>query len=251
MSVAGASFEGSEHVNQDRWGFVDGYVWVLDGATKKGFEHGHASVGAFVDLLDQSLRRTIRAGAASLRELLRTAVATTAAAWADRPWQSATIALVHRERGGGGQWLVLCDAALAHGRTGLITDPTLARVRAREHELLARTHPRLWEEDPQRAREILFHAVEAHRDVPEGFWTASLQPDVADRALVGRLPASGPVALMSDGVTDGLANGYWASVEDAFRDWTSAAPHEVLGRYRLWLLETGVPFDDVTLVVVD
>lgn len=246
MSVQGATFGGSEHVNQDRWGFADGHAWVLDGATKRGFEHGRTSVGAFVDLLDDSLRRAIRAGTPSLRELLRTAVAATAAQWADRPRQSATIAMARRGRAGG-QWLVLCDAALAHGDGELITDATLARVRAEEHARLERTHPAT---DPGRARQMLFQAVEARRDVLGGFWTVSLDPDVADRALVGELPVSGPVALMSDGLTDGLVHGYWDCVGDAFRDWTSATPHEVLERYRLWLLDRSAPFDDVTLVTL-
>ena len=74
---------------------------------------------------------------------------------------------------------------------------------------------------------------------------------MADRALVGELPAGGPVVLMSDGVTDGLHAGYWADVGTAFQQWTDSGPAEVLDRYRRWLLARGAPFDDVTLVRVD
>ena len=204
---------------------------VLDGVTpppdgKTGCIH---TVSWYVQqlgpaLLDRAVTRRDQA----LEDCLAEAIAQTAAkheATCDlsnrRTPQSTVVAL--RWDGGELEYLVLSDSVLLVDVDGAI-EPILD---TRLDELLTRPDLREIRYTP-----AYFRAVEAFRNGDGGFYTAAADPEVAKRAVTGRLHNVRAAAAMSDGAsrwTEVFGFGDWTELFAQIRD---AGAHAVVDEVR-------------------
>lgn len=219
LSVPGAP----DHANEDfAAASATGVALVLDGVTpppdgRTGCIH---TVTWFVRklgpaLLDRAAERRDQ----SLADCLADVIAQTAAAHADtcdlthRRTPQATVVAV-RWDDYGVEYLVLSDSVLLLDVDGTI----MPVVDSRLDEVIGRPELRAI-----RYTRAYFDALESLRNAEDGFYTAAADPEVAKRAVTGRLPRAEvrAVAAMSDGAsrwTEVFGLGDWAALFARIRD---------------------------------
>jgi hypothetical protein len=211
------SWAASSEDNEDSTAIAPLVAVVVDGAglppsLRSGCSH---SVAWYSRTLAKTFRRQLLDTRPTMRDALRTAIASVAAEHEDTcdlaaGSPSATVA-AWRVVGASLQYLVLCDSsillAFADGERLEVTDDRLSRV----------VEPRVEANLSQRSREGLSlsphdvlrarrDAVEALRNTPGGFWCCHHDPAAADEALEDTVPLAAlrGVVLATDGATRGL-----------------------------------------------
>ncbi|MDT0265655.1 protein phosphatase 2C domain-containing protein [Streptomyces sp. DSM 44915] len=190
----------------------DGALVVLDGVTAPtgdfGCTHGVAWFSA--RLGGTLLRALTSAPARPLTDALAHAIERTADAHrgscdlSHRRTPQATVVCC-RWNAGEVEYLVLSDSALLVEESTGVVRPVL-------DDRLDQLRPLAWRQPAERRAAF----VEAHRNAPDGFFTAAADPAVAARAVTGRLPRERVSSLAA--VTDGV--GRWTEVF-GLGDWSA------------------------------
>src|SRR5262245_37958196 len=223
MNVSFASAKGSGDVNEDWVGATQSIAVVLDGITTPpgmgdvGCTHGTpwlvASIGSGVLLHGEQQPQL------SLSEILRRAIADTAARHADPcdlnapGTPSAGVAML-RTAGETLDYLVLSDAFVVidtgddvQGITDLRGQQVVADLRAATfaHPIGSAAHAT--------KRRAMVDQQRSYRNAPQGYWVAAGRPDAADHALIGQVSLADVrrAAVLSDGAG--------ALVEYRLTDW--------------------------------
>jgi hypothetical protein len=197
--------------SEDACALADGIGVVVDGAglpkaMRQGCSH---SVAWYARMLAEELRMRLESRTASMTDALAGAIAEVTDAHVHtcdltQGSPSATVA-AWRILGDEVEHLVLCDASVvlvgADGGAREVTDDRVtAAVQTRAASLASAAGV------PTATAEMRFAALDAARNVEDGFWCAHTDPDAARHALTGRTPVSElrAVVAASDGATRGF-----------------------------------------------
>lgn len=197
--------------SEDACAVGSGIGVVVDGAglpktMRRGCSH---SVAWYARMLAEELRMRLESRATGMRAALAGAIAEVTAAHAStcdlmQGSPSATVA-AWRIVGDEVEHLVLCDASVvlsfADGTAHEVTDDRITAAVQTRAEALASAAGL-----PVATAEMRFAALDAARNVDDGFWCAHIDPDSARHALTGRTPIGElrSVVAASDGATRGF-----------------------------------------------
>jgi hypothetical protein len=221
---------GTGRANEDFLGSVPGAVVLLDGAGITGAEslcrHG---VTWFVESLGSAmLVRLSRGTTRTLTQVVAESIDEVAGQHrscdiTDPSSPQATVMLI-RVDAGGLDYLALGDSFLAVERTAgepvIVTDEREIAVRSECSQVLDGLAPGSPQFEGARVRCI--ELLRARRNQPGGYWIAKDDPNVAERALVGRLPGAEIVSatLLSNGasrIVDPYQLWRWQDLPDLLR----------------------------------
>lgn len=246
--ISGVSLCGNQHENEDVWGYLKDFAWVIDGASNPYIDP--ESTQKYVERLATALQGGYLASKdADVRELLASAIEEAGEPSPDCP--SATVSLA---RWGEDyvDWLVLGDSAIMF-RTEetplkIYSDRRLDNVatEVREKRSLAgkAKDEKLYS---QLTHELLKQERET-RNVSGGFWVAQNKPEAAYEALTGRVSID-EFALMTDGVAEALESSP-LPLSFAFKRLKTDIVEEVKD-LREYVSKRTEKIDDMTAVFVD
>lgn len=244
-------------------------VVLLDGAgTPAGAESGCShGVAWYARTLGSTLLASITQNTTTLAEALAESIKTVSSMHQgtcdlDHPGSPSATVVMLRHTGDTLQWLVLADSVLlldvGTAEPMAVTDDREARIGRRYRA----TMDALDAGSPEHAaahREYV-ETLRAHRNRDGGFWVAAIDPQAADQALTGAVPAHTvhTAALLSDGASrlvDRFGLATWRQTLDTLHE---HGPQELLKLVRAaehsdpdgsrW--PRGKTFDDATVAAV-
>lgn len=230
MNIGFDTQAGSSRPNEDWVGAIPEAVVVLDGVTpppvsNPGCTH---SVPWFTNLLGKHLLALVQEDR-SLADALAAAIDLTNGSHGSCDLTGmgtpAAAVAVLRRRGTELEYLVLADTSVVvdttSGGVQVITDD---RVRYADPGAIERTLG-MKVGSPEHARSVAEMSVTqlVKRNVPDGYWVASTDPQAAENAITGRIPVASVrrVAVLTDGascVVDAYRNLQWGTMLDWVQD---------------------------------
>ncbi|GAB3649503.1 PP2C family serine/threonine-protein phosphatase [Glycomyces tarimensis] len=255
VETAAATLAGGPAPNEDCYLVSNSWALVLDGVTRYPDDGCVHDVPWYVAALASALAPRLSDERRPLRSALAAAIQAVAGRHrstcdlANPVSPAATVALA-RVAGERFEWLVLGDCAVVWQRRGgdphVLSDDRLARLA---------NPPKAVDVGGIRRYPVDYLAEVRNR--PGGFWVASTDPEAADEALAGAVPAGGleTAVLATDGLTR-LTERYGRSWQDMLETARSLGVPRLLKQVREAeradpaLHDRGKPHDDATGVLI-